>query len=632
SGTVLFSLLISGKEAEILARLSAAPSTPEDLRRLDNHGNTALHYAAAGGCAAAIIELIERHGLDPDAVNLIGWSPFLVACRLGHLAAARVLARRADTRRVTVYGADGFTLAAAGNHVRLMEFLAGLALATDCGSDGGVNRDGSGGVARDGSGGVARDGSGGVDRDGSGGVDRDGSGGMDRDGSGGVDRGGSGGVARDGSGGVDRDGSGGVDRDGSGGMDRDGSGGMDRDGSGGVDRDGSGGVDRGGSGGVDRGGSGGVDRDGSGGVDRDGSGGVARDEGYKGAKFAVEESDGGFRVARQLGAPLCPAAFRGAMGAMRYLLARGFPSDGAGDSAATWPLHAAAAGGCAEACSLLIEQAGASGSRRDINGLTPRQVARLLGHCKLARLLPAGSDGEEDSDSETETRTEASRPLQPAAAGELEDCTKQQQQLSTELRPRRKSDLLLSCCRSPPDPSPPPRPPRPPPPLEVASSKKTVRFSCVANQFADRWRDMLGNPGYAESHWIGAERLVQAAPDWREALSKVHQMLARLPQTESLSVAGSQAKLFAPSLLVRPGNGICNPLFRFTTADDDKLALLLGKFGLSAYLPTLREQEIDADAFLLLTEDDLIGMGVNDPTERERMLKAIAEIRLDSCI
>uniref|UniRef100_A0A1I8JHS6 ANK_REP_REGION domain-containing protein n=1 Tax=Macrostomum lignano TaxID=282301 RepID=A0A1I8JHS6_9PLAT len=245
SGTVLFSLLISGKEAEILARLSAAPSTPEDLRRLDNHGNTALHYAAAGGCAAAIIELIERHGLDPDAVNLIGWSPFLVACRLGHLAAARVLARRADTRRVTVYGADGFTLAAAGNHVRLMEFLAGLALATDCGSDGGVNRDGSGGVARD--------------------------------------------------------------------------------------------------------------------------------EGYKGAKFAVEESDGGFRVARQLGAPLCPAAFRGAMGAMRYLLARGFPSDGAGDSAATWPLHAAAAGGCAEACSLLIEQAGASGSRRDINGLTPRQ-------------------------------------------------------------------------------------------------------------------------------------------------------------------------------------------------------------------------------------------------------------------
>ncbi|PAA68082.1 hypothetical protein BOX15_Mlig003422g1, partial [Macrostomum lignano] len=524
----LFSLLISGKEAEILARLSAAPSTPEDLRRLDNHGNTALHYAAAGGCTAAINELIERHGLDPDAVNLLGWSPFLVACRLGHLAAARVLARRADTRRVTVYGADGFTLAAAGNHVRLMEFLAGLALATDCGSDGGVDRDGSGGV--------------------------------------------------------------------------------DRDGSGGVDRDGSGGVDRG------------------------GSGGVARDESYKGAKFAVEESDGGFRVARQLGAPLCPAAFRGAMGSMRYLLARGFPFDGAGDSAATSPLHAAAAGGCAEACSLVIEQAGASGSRRDINGLTPRQVARLLGHCKLARLLPAGSDGEEDSDSETETRTEASRPLQPAAAGELEDCTKQQQQLSTELRPRRKSDLLLSCCRSPPGPSPPPLPPRPPPPLEVASSKKTVRFSCMANQFADRWRDTLGNPGYAESHWIGAERLVQAAPDWREALTKVHQMLARLPQTESLSVAGNQAKLFAPSLLVRPGNGICNPLFRFTTADDDKLTLLLGKFGLSAYLPTLREQEIDADAFLLLTEDDLIGMGVNDPTERERMLKAIAEIRLDSCI
>ncbi|PAA68090.1 hypothetical protein BOX15_Mlig018940g1, partial [Macrostomum lignano] len=600
SGTVLFSLLISGKEAEILARLSAAPSTPEDLRRLDNHGNTALHYAAAGGCTAAINELIERHGLDPDAVNLLGWSPFLVACRLGHLAAARVLARRADTRRVTVYGADGFTLAAAGNHVRLMEFLAGLALATECGSDGGVNRDGSGGVDRGGSGGVDRDGSGGVDRDGSGGVDRDGSGGVDRDGSGGVDR----------------DGSGGVDRGGSGGVARDGSGGVDRDGSGGVDRDGSGGVDR----------------DGSGGVDRDGSGGVARDESYKGAKFAVEESDGGFRVARQLGAPLCPAAFRGAMGSMRYLLARGFPFDGAGDSAATSPLHAAAAGGCAEACSLVIEQAGASGSRRDINGLTPRQVARLLGHCKLARLLPAGSDGEEDSDSETETRTEASRPLQPAAAGELEDCTKQQQQLSTELRPRRKSDLLLSCCRSPPGPSPPPPPPRPPPPLEVASSKKTVRFSCMANQFADRWRDTLGNPGYAESHWIGAERLVQAAPDWREALSKVHQMLARLPQTESLSVAGSQAKLFAPSFLVRPGNGICNPLFRFTTADDDKLALLLGKFGLSAYLPTLREQEIDADAFLLLTEDDLIGMGVNDPTERERMLKAIAEIRLDSCI
>uniref|UniRef100_A0A1I8FRG0 ANK_REP_REGION domain-containing protein n=1 Tax=Macrostomum lignano TaxID=282301 RepID=A0A1I8FRG0_9PLAT len=212
SGTVLFSLLISGKEAEILARLSAAPSTPEDLRRLTTTAT-------------------PRCTMRPPEAS--------VSCRLpsgpsGRGACPGTPGGHSPGHRLW---RDGFTLAAAGNHVRLMEFpWPGWPWPTDCGSDGGVNRDGSGG-----------------------------------------------------------------------------------------------------------------------------------------AKFAVEESDGGFRVA----SPTRRAALSGCIsrrhGLDALLAGARFPFDGAGDSAATSPLHAAAAGGCAEACSLVIEQAGASGSRRDINGLTPRQ-------------------------------------------------------------------------------------------------------------------------------------------------------------------------------------------------------------------------------------------------------------------
>ena len=57
--------------------------------------------------------------------------------------------------------------------------------------------------------------------------------------------------------------------------------------------------------------------------------------------------------------------------------------------------------------------------------------------------------------------------------------------------------------------------------------------------------------------------------------------------------------------------------------EQDDVSSLLGKHGLYRLIQLFKEQEVDMDALLTLTRDDLAELGVADPKDIAKLLKLI---------
>lgn len=59
----------------------------------------------------------------------------------------------------------------------------------------------------------------------------------------------------------------------------------------------------------------------------------------------------------------------------------------------------------------------------------------------------------------------------------------------------------------------------------------------------------------------------------------------------------------------------------------DELSQLLKKISLERYRAIFEEQEVDLEAFLTLTDDDLKEIGITQSDPRQRILVAISELQ-----
>ncbi|KAI0219444.1 hypothetical protein LSAT2_029021 [Lamellibrachia satsuma] len=73
------------------------------------------------------------------------------------------------------------------------------------------------------------------------------------------------------------------------------------------------------------------------------------------------------------------------------------------------------------------------------------------------------------------------------------------------------------------------------------------------------------------------------------------------------------------------GNRV-SPQPTITVADDDDLSSILKVLSLERYQPIFEEQEVDMEAFLTLTENDLQEIGISQETSRNQILSAISEL------
>jgi len=121
----------SGKRGlvEIAKLLVKSGCNPE--RRNEVDGSTALHLAARRGHIGLTIWLIKKHVHIVDSVDYNGFSPFLEACKFGHL---RVMKLLYNTEEVNAFNLtldkhnSALFLSCAGNHIAASTWLVSIGL------------------------------------------------------------------------------------------------------------------------------------------------------------------------------------------------------------------------------------------------------------------------------------------------------------------------------------------------------------------------------------------------------------------------------------------------------------------------------------------------------------------------
>ncbi|KAK2815084.1 hypothetical protein Q7C36_023350 [Tachysurus vachellii] len=97
------------------------PLVPVDCT--DEEGNTALHFAAAGG-HEHLVRFLLRKGASVDSRNNYGWTPLMQAARFGHLNVSHILLENgAEMNGRNRMGASVLTMAARGNHTHVAKLL-----------------------------------------------------------------------------------------------------------------------------------------------------------------------------------------------------------------------------------------------------------------------------------------------------------------------------------------------------------------------------------------------------------------------------------------------------------------------------------------------------------------------------
>ena len=110
----------SVKVLEVLAREGARKI---DVNTRDNHGWTGFMRACFLGHLAAIQELIKMDELDVNAKNNIGNTGFILACRFGKPPIVRVLLdAKCDTEAKDNDGRTGYDMAG-GFHSKVAELI-----------------------------------------------------------------------------------------------------------------------------------------------------------------------------------------------------------------------------------------------------------------------------------------------------------------------------------------------------------------------------------------------------------------------------------------------------------------------------------------------------------------------------
>ncbi|KAI8759258.1 ankyrin repeat and SAM domain-containing protein 6 [Biomphalaria glabrata] len=106
----------------------------------------------------------------------------------------------------------------------------------------------------------------------------------------------------------------------------------------------------------------------------------------------------------------------------------------------------------------------------------------------------------------------------------------------------------------------------------------------------------------------------------------------RSSKGRSTSSKGSTTSTLTPSPSPTPGKSaddIPQTLDSLQEKDghDDELASIMKKLSLEKYNPIFEEQEVDMEAFLTLTDDDLKELGISHAESRRQILSAICELR-----
>src|SRR5690606_11491021 len=92
---------------------------------------TPLHLAAARG-ADAMVDLLLVHGADPAAADEEGAAPLHLACRAGHLSAARRLLAANPDVMPDLHDATPLHMAARAGSLELVQLLVDAGHAVEC--------------------------------------------------------------------------------------------------------------------------------------------------------------------------------------------------------------------------------------------------------------------------------------------------------------------------------------------------------------------------------------------------------------------------------------------------------------------------------------------------------------------
>lgn len=116
-------LLHQAAEEDNRAALHAILKSGVPVDSRDGHGNTALQVAAAHGRAECVVQLVAA-GAAVDASNGLGWTALMQAARHGHMRAVMMLlASGAATAQTNVMGVTALGLAAVGGVVEVARAL-----------------------------------------------------------------------------------------------------------------------------------------------------------------------------------------------------------------------------------------------------------------------------------------------------------------------------------------------------------------------------------------------------------------------------------------------------------------------------------------------------------------------------
>ncbi|XP_012921180.1 ankyrin repeat and SAM domain-containing protein 6 isoform X3 [Heterocephalus glaber] len=102
---------------------AAAAGAPVPVDCSDEAGNTALHFAAAGG-HEPLVRFLLRRGASVNSRNHYGWSALMQAARFGHVSVAHLLLDHgADVNAQNRLGASVLTVASRGGHLGVVKLL-----------------------------------------------------------------------------------------------------------------------------------------------------------------------------------------------------------------------------------------------------------------------------------------------------------------------------------------------------------------------------------------------------------------------------------------------------------------------------------------------------------------------------
>ncbi|CAL1532319.1 unnamed protein product, partial [Lymnaea stagnalis] len=106
----------------------------------------------------------------------------------------------------------------------------------------------------------------------------------------------------------------------------------------------------------------------------------------------------------------------------------------------------------------------------------------------------------------------------------------------------------------------------------------------------------------------------------------------RSSRGKSTSSKGSTTSTLTPSPSPTPGKELFH-FYKFLDSlqekdgHDDELASIMKKLSLEKYNPIFEEQEVDMEAFLTLTDEDLKELGISHAESRRQILAAICDLR-----